>query len=324
MAATEGFERAGAMRHSADSEMGLVRAAMQTGQYRRALAFCAHVAGEHLDAPGAAVLYAWLLRVGGRADLADRVLREALERAPDDPVLEAGARALAAPWPVADSTLEARPHRVAPFATGVVGERPPPLDAAVWSSGVLLPGGARALVPGRPPSTRLWLRDGLGRTREAVATESGSDGDRGTSLCLLTNAFGDDDVVALGRRPFAGMPVFAALHSQAATSAPAWPWLRAGFLGTRSGDGEGFRLGIDLVGARAGGPVLDRTGRVVGSVVRDAEGRATLQPIGRITGAVSEDGSDRNTTRPADAAGDLAFDELYERALRITLQVIVA
>ena len=61
-AALAGFERAAGMLHAPDTEMGLVRSQMQAGQYRRALAFAAHTAGAHLEAPAASALYAWLLR----------------------------------------------------------------------------------------------------------------------------------------------------------------------------------------------------------------------------------------------------------------------
>src|SRR6516225_1593164 len=85
-AATDTFERAAMMLHAPDTEMGLVRAYMQAGQYRRALAFCAHVAGAHLESGPAGGLYAWLLRAGGQGKVADRVLRETIERLPQDPV----------------------------------------------------------------------------------------------------------------------------------------------------------------------------------------------------------------------------------------------
>ncbi|HEX7687267.1 MAG TPA: hypothetical protein VF453_06155, partial [Burkholderiaceae bacterium] len=65
-AAMDDFERAGQMQHTPDAEMGLIRAELQDGQYRRALAFCAHTAGEHLEAADGGALYAWLLRMGGQ------------------------------------------------------------------------------------------------------------------------------------------------------------------------------------------------------------------------------------------------------------------
>jgi hypothetical protein len=61
------LERAALMLHAPDTEMGIERARMQLGEYRRALAFAAHAAGAHRrEAPAASALYAWLLHVGGQ------------------------------------------------------------------------------------------------------------------------------------------------------------------------------------------------------------------------------------------------------------------
>jgi hypothetical protein len=321
--AIEAFERAGAIRHAADSEMGLVRAAMQLGDYPRALAFCAHVAGEHLDALGAAVLYAWLLRVGGQREVAERVLREASERAPGDPVVGAAVRALAALLPEASAELLATPHRVAPFAIRIAGERPPPATAHVVSSGVVLAGGRHALVPGRPQAQSVWVRNGLGATREATFD---GDADGGMTRWRWAVSVDGVDEAVIGRAPVAGMPVFAAEYAETAPATPAWPWLRAGFLGAVTRDGDAFRLGADIAAARAGGPVLDRAGRVVGVVVRDADGRATMRPItrgpatmGTETGTAAGDRGRANLP-----LADLAADQIYERALRAAIQVIAA
>ena len=85
------------MLHAADAELGLIRAAMQDGQYRRALAFCAHTAGEHTDDADGGALYAWLLRIGGqeRARRA-QVLADTRAHAPDDAVAAAVEAAFAA------------------------------------------------------------------------------------------------------------------------------------------------------------------------------------------------------------------------------------
>jgi tetratricopeptide (TPR) repeat protein len=115
-AATDTFERAAMMLHAPDTEMGLVRAYMQAGQYRRAQAFCAHVAGAHLESAPAGALYAWLLRAGGQGAVADRVLRETIERLPQDPVALDVRRAFASPAPVASGLMLQTPHRMAPQA----------------------------------------------------------------------------------------------------------------------------------------------------------------------------------------------------------------
>ena len=99
--ALDDFERAAMMLHASDAELGLIRAAMQDGQYRRALAFCAHTAGEHTDDAEGGALYAWLLRIGGQGELAARVLAQTREQAPGDPLAAAVERAFATSPPVA-------------------------------------------------------------------------------------------------------------------------------------------------------------------------------------------------------------------------------
>lgn len=319
VAASEGFERAGAMRHAADSEMGLVRAAMQVGDYRRALAFCAHVAGEHLDEPGAALLYAWLLRVGGRRDVADQVLRETLERTPDDPLIATAMRALASPLPVASAPMLDVPHRVAPFATFQAGALPPAVATRILSSGVLMPDGRHALLPGRTRSARVWVRDGLGATREALLDEPG---DGVVTRWRLTTPIVRETAADLGRDAVAGAPVFAVEYAESPAATPAWPWLRAGFLGASTRAGDAFRLGVDIAAAHAGGPVLDRAGRLVGIALRDADGRPTMRPAA-LWPFRSGDGAETSQRRLAPSpAADPGFDQIYELALRSALQVI--
>ena len=62
------FERAAEREHGSDIELGIVRAHMQGGHYRRALAFAAHVARSHEEAEGS-ILFAQLLDVGGHLGL---------------------------------------------------------------------------------------------------------------------------------------------------------------------------------------------------------------------------------------------------------------
>lgn len=69
-AALRDYETAAAQEHGADIELGIVRSLMAAGQYRRALAFAAHTAQAHPDAPDGARLYAQLLEAGGHARLA--------------------------------------------------------------------------------------------------------------------------------------------------------------------------------------------------------------------------------------------------------------
>src|SRR5262245_50357527 len=68
------FTQAGFIKHAADAEIGLVRAYMQAGEYRRALNFAAHTAGAHPDPAGKAI-YAQLLDAGGQDAIAARLVK---------------------------------------------------------------------------------------------------------------------------------------------------------------------------------------------------------------------------------------------------------
>ena len=128
--------------HDHDLEISLVRAYMQAGEYRRALAFAAHAAGAHGNEPAASALYAWLLASGGQEQVARRLLDAALAASPADATLTHVAARLAEPWPVADEKLLVPPARFAPYAFGAVA-------TGVVASSATLVGGRRA-VPSAP------------------------------------------------------------------------------------------------------------------------------------------------------------------------------
>lgn len=263
--AVEEFELVAAMGHAADGELGLVRAYMQAGEYRRALAFCAHAAGEHFDVAGAAVLYAWLLRAGGQGEVAQGILAEALARAPSDALVLEAARAFASPPAVPDGVLLQAPHRVAPAEVRARGQGPVPQEARVVASGVLVGAGRYALVPtpasDAAPVTKFWVRNGLGETTEAVIdTPAASAAPFGVVLLRLRApiASGGADTVA-ARAPFAGSPGFAVEYAEGAPATPAWPLLHPGFLGALSGSAGLRRLGIEVSAGSRGGPVRTPT-----------------------------------------------------------------
>jgi len=294
------FERAAGMRHAADSEMGLVRAYMQSGAYRRALAFAAHTAAAHRDVPAGAVLYAWLLHVGGQTALAQRALDTADARAPGDTLVAQARAQLRSPTPVAEGALLDAPWRVAPHDAGA----PLPPSAAVAGSGILVDAGRRALasLAGPGAARALWVRDGLGRRRAAELERYVES----LGLSLLRLEAPMDDAAALGlapRDPFPGSPAFAMDFIVKSGIAPAWPVLRVGFVGTSAHDT---------------GALFDLHGRLVGIGVPDADGRprfvhvsALRREFGEVLGVVADQSAQR-----------LAADAMYESALPLALQVI--
>jgi len=333
--ATDTFERAALMLHAPDTEMGLVRAYMQAGQYRRALAFCAHVAGAHLESGAAGGLYAWLLRVGGQGDFAERVLAGTLERLPKDPVALEVRRAFASPAPVATTPLLQTPHRMAPQAV-MEGNQPAiPGDARVVASGVLIGNGSMALVPstmlrtGSPKA--VWVRDGMGRTTQArmdPAMQPLASAD--VTLLRLEPPLRLAEAMPLmaPRDPFAGSAGFAFEYAAQEEGSAAWPWMSQGFFGAMPREDGPRKLGIGVAASTYGGPVLDAAGRLAGMVLPSqgeepvmlsaSRWMASLKALGLDAGA--EPAAIGPVARPG---GVMPSDEAYERGLRVALQVIV-
>ena len=320
-AALDDFERAAMMLHAADAELGLIRAAMQDGQYRRALAFCAHTAGEHVDESDGGALYAWLLRVGGQADPSSRTLADVRAHAPADAFASAVERALATWPPVATGALLQDSHRMAPWPVMLPAQAAPPASARFASNAVLVDDGTMALVPLASRATlahaRVWVRDGLGRT--TAATVDASDATLASHglarLVLQARLPVGGSKVATDRAPFAGSPGYAMQFG--ARDGPAWPALSQGFLGSLVGDTDLRRLGFEAV---TGAAVFDAKGALVGVVSTTANGEARWVPLS----AVMPSGASPAASAPTRTGLSLvAPDEIYEAGMRRVLQVLV-
>jgi hypothetical protein len=333
-AAVQRFEQAALLADAADTEMGQVRASMQAGAYRQALAFCAHTVGEHRDVPAAGALYAWLLRAGGHEAVAQRVMNETAARAPNDAVVQATLRAFASPSGAAAGAMLEAPQRMASEVIMREGQAPPPSTSRVVANGVLIDGGRFAWVPtaALDGARRFWVRNGLGHTTEAIRDEAPNAlGPFGITRLRLTAPIDPGNVgdTALAPRdPFAGSPGHAIEYAAAADSAPAWPRLRLGFFGAFEGDGGLRKLGIELPPGPHGGPVFDAAGRLAGIALPSASGQGVMLPASMLRAAmvtaaqVPEPGS--ASAASAAPAPRVPSDEVYERALRVALQVIVA
>jgi tetratricopeptide (TPR) repeat protein len=315
--ALDDFERAAMMLHASDAELGLIRAAMQDGQYRRALAFCAHTAGEHTDDPDGGALYAWLLDVGGQPELAERTIAQARDQAPGDALVAAVEAAFVAAPPVARGVLLDSTHRMAPWPVMLGEQSPVSATARFASNAVLMEDGSAALLPASSIATavkgaRLWVRNGLGQTTEAVI--DGGDtvltppGIVRVRLRVRMDVGASREVV--GGMPFAGSPAYTLQFGS--SSEPAWPMLSAGFLGGPIGDTNVRKLGFR---STSGAPVFDSRGALVGIALQSAGGLSTWVPI--LSSAAAS---------PPVAHGApvlLAPDEIYEAGLRRALQLLV-
>ncbi len=358
-AAEKTLDRAAGMLHAADTEMGLVRAYMQAGDYRRALSFAAHTAGAHPEDISGLGLYAWLLHLGGQPAVARQLLDQTLTQvrpsqreAPSVRLLAEVSQRLQAQRLALDGAMLQPPMRLAPMAHGAVPAEQARVAGAAW----LLPDGQHALVPlaAMPleaPGTRLWLRNGLGRTVQATPEKVLPD--IGLRLVHLREPLADpkDEAVAAlwqvpARDAFPGTPAVVMSHARSPQASAAWPLLSVGFLGAPV-PAPAFeaasappamsaspaqpapqlvpvswrRLGIPLPEGQGAGPVLDMSGRLLGLAVPVPDGAQLVVPISRLRQVVGE----RFGQVSSEPTGQRQpVDQLYEGLLRATLQAIVA
>lgn len=315
-AAQDSFQRAAMLMHAPDTECSIVRAQMQAGHYRQALAFCAHAALAHRGFAGGVALYAWLLHLGGQSVIAQRLLSEAAERQPDDPAVRIARAQLAAPWPVPQGPLLSAPLRAAPYGHGV------DVDAArsrVAGTATLVQGGQSALVPSATVRDvrELRLRNGLGETVRARVDSA--DEANGVAVLRLEQALTMPAELAMGRRmPFAGSPAAVVEFAPGGDAAgAAWPWLRLGFFGRVPTSGP-RPLGVAMPAGARGGPVFDRAGLVAGLSLPGPDGADLLLAVPEWPIASGLPAADVVPGAPA-----APVDAVYEAALRLTLQVIV-
>ena len=332
-AALDAFERATAILHAADTEIALVRAYMQGGEYRRALAFGAHTAGAHLDVIGGAVLYAWLLHMGGQPAIAQRLQAAAESRMPGNAMVAAVQQQLQSGKPVATGQLLTPPTRLAPYgdAKGL------PANARVVGSALLLPSGTGALMPLAllPRSGKLWLRNGLGQLVKAKVDKRFNDVKVALVRLDAPLPTPEDLLVAPGDA-FPGSAGFAVEYVSTPDAAPAWPILRTGFLGAPTGDAGERLLGIDMPVGPRGGPVFDGAGRLIGLALPGSSGATAaaagddrLVPVSLLRKALTGAPPSEQLTAQ-DAAGPVgtrprgSVDKVYEASLKASLQVITA
>jgi hypothetical protein len=316
-AAANAFETAVSMVHAPDAELALVRSHMQAGHYRQALASSAHTAGAHKEEVEGVALYVWLLYLGGQEAAAKRILLDTQARAPGNAMLAQVQR-----WIESGSSPSSALRGAMPAFTPYSVPALAVTATAMSGSGVLIDGGHYALAPlfSVARASRIWLRNGLGQLRKAtVEQQFKSDG---LVLLRLEQPLPiADGFMAAGRDPFPGSLVYSTEYSMVRNSRPEWPVLRHGFLGSPLGDGRERGLGIPLSKGPRGGPVFDASGALAGIAMSGPDGEDRLLPIGRIRQAL---GDRIGSIAPPMKGPRLVIEQVYENAMRTTLQVLIA
>jgi hypothetical protein len=320
--AQSAFERAGADRHDAEIEVRLIRALMQAGQYRSAMALAAHSAGIHRDYPDAAALHGWLLFVGGQREVAARLLDPSLAASPGRSPVHAVRLLVAEDWPAPDAVLLDPPLRLAPYSVPVVPE------SDILSSATLIDGGRRALAPLAEgddgmlePGARVRVRNGMGAAVAATIERPLQIDDVRLVVLRLDAALPwPEDLAFAARRPFAGSPGYSVQYVPGTGPArPAWPLLSVGFIGRQAGHESLPSLGIAAPAGALGGPVFDSAGRFAGMAARTADS-ARFVPLDALEQAADTGLATRTATG---AAPRLALDTVYEHSLHLCLQVLL-
>jgi len=197
----------------------------------------------------------------------------------------------------------------------------PPAAARFAGNAVLTGDGLSALVPlaflAQVAPGRLWVRNGLGQSSEAeVDPDQAALAARGLGRLRLRAGLPVGASHESGSRtPFAGSPGYALQFGTG--SAPAWPVLAQGFLGSSVGDTGLRRLGF---AAAAGAPVLDAKGALIGITLDASAAQATWVPLASVQAAAA------SAPVAASASRGLALvapDEIYEAGLRRALQLLV-
>lgn len=313
--AATAFETAVSMVHAPDAELGLVRSYMQDGKYRQALSYGAHTAGAHKEEPEGTALYVWLLHLGGQEAAAKRILVEAQARIPGNAVLDGVQRRIAA-GPASSSGKPDVERAFMPYSL-------PPLRAAaavMSGSGVLIDGGHYALVSlaSVAHARHIWVRNGLGQLRQA-AVENRFEKD-GMALLKLDQSLPlTEEFMTASRDPYPGSVVYAIEYAMVRSAQPDWPVLRHGFLGNPSGNSPNWELGITMPIGPHGGPVFDASGALAGVTMSTPQGNAMFLPISRMRRML---GDRLGPPGQAMKGVRIAIEEVYENAMRATVQVL--
>jgi hypothetical protein len=332
------FAHAADLEHSAHVEQHLLRAQMQGGHYRQALAFAAHVAQAH-DAPSGAAWHARLLALGGQQALAAQA--------------QARAAALAATHNAGNGHDHRRDHHHGHGDDESNSDNPetwkpeahgdtPSAQAQLISAGTLLADGKHVLVPASllPTQGRVWVRDGLGQTREAWRLVAAANANTAVTRPALAVA------VLVVKQPYTGVPPLVAAHRPAHAGAPAlvmrhaaqpgaqaaWPQMHTQFLAMPQPPTQTPSVARQPSQALPGGPVFDARGTWLGVTVPGLRDDSLL-PAGAIdgqslTGVQVESIRVQPVAAPTQInstarASRMPLDELYERAMRNTVQVLV-
>lgn len=326
--AAEIYETLTRQGESLEAEIGLVRASLQAGEFRKASSWATLVAGEHTDSSEAVALLAYLHDRAGYTEQALATLKQLRADRPDDPIaaaalatvmIDRGGKVSAADeaasrnWP--RPMFEAIPvgkHRVLAGGNGIVVEG----GQYVLTYSAVLPKAASSI----------YVRNGLGKVRLAVR-EPGNSKSALVRLKLTKPypanwAISKDEIVSPEGTRFC----FAFGYGASADLAGTYPAISPGLVfRADAGTGGLMQITSALGTGHVGSPVFDPRGRLLGLSVGtgaiEIGGENLRSRVGAGQFAV------RMTTgaqsRPSGPLPPMpAIEELYEKLAPSIVQIV--
>jgi len=331
--AAEIYETLTRQGESLEAEIGLVRASLQAGEFRKATSWATLVAGEHTDSVEAIALLAYLHDRAGYTEQALATLKQLRKDQPNDPLAAAALATVLIDRGSKVSAADEAASRKWPrptFEDIPVGKR------RVLSSGngVIVEGGHyvltySAVLP--KAASSIYVRNGLGKVR--VATRE-PDTSRGSLVRLKLAepypahwAIPKDQIVS----PEGARFCFAFGYRESGDPAGSYPAISPGLVfRADAGTGGLMQITSSLGAGHIGSPVFDPRGRLVGLSVGtgaiEIDGENLRSRVGSGQFAVRMVAAQPATGAALKPSGKMppmpAIEELYERLAPSVVQIV--
>jgi hypothetical protein len=338
---------------SLEAELGLVRASLQAGEFRKAMSFANLTAGEHPDSAEAQALLAFLNDRTGRTEQALATLKTLETARPNewspvaihaeiltDRYAPDQAHALLQSWSARHPTAPPIDRvRVASWLATSFQTLPVDNHRIVGAgNGVVIDGGKTVLtyaqvVPAK--ATEVLVRNGVGRVTRARVDRSGASGD--LIRLRLTEPFPASASVPLDQvsAPEGVRFCFAFAFSTPRNPAAAYPAIAPGLV-VRPDAGVGGLMQITsaLGPDQNGAPIFDARGKLIGLALGTGDhqiaGKDLRRNLGKGAFALRLDetltGGPRKVatklTPPGKQAPMPAVEELFERLAPAVVQIV--
>ncbi|MEJ0035426.1 MAG: trypsin-like peptidase domain-containing protein [Gammaproteobacteria bacterium] len=318
---------------SLEAELGLVRASLQAGEFRKAVSWATLTAGEHTDSSEAVALLAYLHDRAGYTEQALQTLKQLRADRPDDPMAAAAlATVLMDRGGKASAADEAASRKwPRPAFQAIPAEK---RHVIAGGNGIIVDGGRHVLTYSAvlpKAAASIYVRNGLGKVRRAVREA----GDQHGELVRLKIAEPYPAAWALPKDQIASPDgvrfCFAFGYSASSDLDGGYPAISPGLVfRADAGTGGLMQITSALGAGHIGSPVFDPRGRLLGLSVGNGaitiDGENIRSRVGSGQFAVRAVAAQPASGIPPRPSGPLppmpAIEELYERLAPSIVQIV--